>query len=72
MIASGSFPNLKGMFPGSKWCMTSDDIFKMEELPKSMAILGGGYIAVEMAGIMQALGVNVTLIVRSKMLRMVD
>jgi glutathione reductase (NADPH) len=37
--------------------MNSDDIFKLEELPKSMIVLGGGYIGVEMAQIMHALGV---------------
>lgn len=48
MIASGSKPS-KFKFEGADLCMTSDDIFKMEELPKSMVIIGAGYIGVEMA-----------------------
>lgn len=48
MIASGSTP-AKFKFEGADLCMTSDDIFKMEELPKSMVIIGAGYIGVEMA-----------------------
>ena len=52
--------------------MNSDDFFELEELPKSMVVLGGGYIGVEIAQIMQALGVKTTLITRSAMLRLVD
>jgi glutathione reductase (NADPH) len=48
MIASGSYP-AKGDFEGAEHCMVSDDIFTLEALPKSMIVLGGGYIAVEMA-----------------------
>jgi pyruvate/2-oxoglutarate dehydrogenase complex dihydrolipoamide dehydrogenase (E3) component len=44
----------------------------MTELPKSMIVLGGGYIAIEMAQIMQTMGVQTTMVARSKMLRMVD
>jgi len=40
----------------------------MEELPKSMVVLGGGYIGVEMAQIMHAFGVKTTLLVRNKLL----
>lgn len=48
MIASGSYPAVPG-FPGGELCMNSDDIFQMEELPESMIVLGGGYIAIETA-----------------------
>jgi len=44
----------------------------MEELPETMIVLGGGYIAVEMAQIFTALGVRVTMIARSQILRMCD
>ena len=44
----------------------------MEELPESIVVLGAGYIAVEMAQIMTALGVKTTLLARNKMLTLVD
>lgn len=52
--------------------MTSDGFFAMEKLPESMIVLGGGYIGVEMAQIMNTFGVKTTLLVRDKMLRLVD
>lgn len=67
-IASGSYPRVPA-FPGGEHCWSSDDIFSMEELPKSMVTLGGGYIGVEMSQIMVALGVKTTLLARSKILR---
>lgn len=67
-IASGSYPKVP-QFPGGELCWSSDDIFSMEELPKSMVTLGGGYIGVEMSQIMAALGVKTTLLARSKILR---
>ena len=48
MIASGSVPQ-SPPFPGGEHCWTSDDIFSIEELPKSIIVLGAGYIGVEMA-----------------------
>jgi len=64
IIASGSLPTVPS-FPGGEHCWSSDNIFSMEELPKSIVVLGGGYIGVEMGQIMQALGVKTTLVVRS-------
>lgn len=52
--------------------MNSDDIFSMESLPEEMIVMGGGYIGLEMAQIMHALGVKVTLVCRSYPLKMVD
>ena len=71
LIASGSLPT-EPKFPGGDLVMNSDDVFTMESLPNSMIVLGGGYIAVEMAQIFCALGVKVTLIARSAMLRLCD
>lgn len=68
LIASGSHPEMGG-FPGSDLCMDSDDFFAMETLPESAVVIGGGYIGVELAQILQALGVKVTLVVRSIILR---
>ncbi len=48
LIASGSTPETGG-FEGAELCMVSDDIFTLTELPKSMIVIGGGYIGVEMA-----------------------
>ena len=52
--------------------MNSDGFFEMEELPESMVVIGGGYIGIELAQILQALGVKVTLLIRSIPLRLVD
>lgn len=59
-------------FKGAELCISSDDIFDMEELPESMTVLGGGYIGCELAQILQSLGVKTTLIVRSRPLRFLD
>jgi glutathione reductase (NADPH) len=50
--------------PGAQVGMVSDDIFLMDELPKSVLIVGGGYIACEMACILNGMGVAVTQIYR--------
>lgn len=71
LIASGSYADVGG-FPGSEHCMTSDGFFEMSELPKRMICIGGGYIGVEMAQIMAALGVEVTLVCRSVILKQID
>ncbi|MCW1006976.1 NAD-binding protein, partial [Streptococcus anginosus] len=42
----------------------SDDVFNWDDLPESLLIVGAGYIAVEMAGMLQEFGVDVTLAVR--------
>src|SRR5690606_38731006 len=43
---------------------TSDDFFTWQDLPRSVAIVGAGYIAVELAGVLRALGSEVTLVMR--------
>lgn len=55
-------------FPGVEHAITSDDLFYLDKLPKQALILGGGYIAVEMAGILNGLGVDTTLIYRGDLL----
>ena len=52
--------------------MTSDDIFKMEELPKSMVIIGAGYIGVEMAQILHGFGVKVSIVTIDDILLNID
>lgn len=50
--------------PGKEHCMISDNALELEQVPKSIAIIGGGYIAVEFAGIFARLGSEVHLICR--------
>jgi len=58
--------------PGFELGLVSDDMFALRELPRRMAVVGGGYIAVEFAGLLRALGSEVTLHVRDRMLRSFD
>ncbi|WP_417207047.1 FAD-dependent oxidoreductase [Antarctobacter sp.] len=59
LIASGGRPVRPDM-PNAELGMVSDDLFHMERLPKSILIVGGGYIACEFACILHGLGVEVT------------
>ncbi|MEO3414423.1 FAD-dependent oxidoreductase [Roseovarius sp. CAU 1744] len=59
LVATGGHPVRPDM-PNAHLGMVSDDIFKLKKLPKSVLIVGGGYIACEFAGILNGLGVNVT------------
>ena len=63
VIASGSYAFIPNV-PGSELGGTSDDVFAWEELPESVSIIGAGYIAVELAGVLHALGVKTDLFVR--------
>lgn len=66
LIATGGHPSLHPALPGHEYCITSDAAFHLEELPKAIAIVGGGYIGVEFANIFHGLGVETTLIYRGK------
>lgn len=59
LIATGGTP-MRPDIPGVELGIVSDDIFHLDELPKKMLIVGGGYIACEFACIMNGLGVEVT------------
>ena len=63
LIATGGHP-VRPMMPNVDLGLVSNDIFLLEELPKSILIVGGGYIACEFACILNGLGVDVTLYVR--------
>ena len=63
VIATGSYAFIPNI-PGSELGGTSDDVFAWEELPESVSIIGAGYIAVELAGVLHALGVKTDLFVR--------
>ena len=63
LVAAGGHP-VRPDLPNAELGMVSDDIFHMEELPKSILIVGGGYIACEFACVLAGLGVDVTLYYR--------
>ncbi|OGS58782.1 MAG: glutathione-disulfide reductase, partial [Erythrobacter sp. RIFCSPHIGHO2_12_FULL_63_10] len=65
LIATGSWPMMPG-FDGNEHCITSNEIFHLAEFPKRLVVMGGGYIAVEFAGVFNALGSKVTLVNRSE------
>jgi glutathione reductase (NADPH) len=72
MIATGGSPSVPEI-PGREHVIVSDDAFLLDELPKKMAIVGGGYIAQEFAGIFHGLGVEITMVVRcARLLRGFD
>jgi glutathione reductase (NADPH) len=66
VIATGGVANPHSALPGHELCITSNEAFDLEQLPKSILIAGGGYIAVEFANIFHGLGVDVTLIYRGQ------
>jgi len=66
LIAVGGTPNRDAGVPGSEFCITSDEVFHLDEQPKSIVIAGGGYIAVEFACIFAGLGTDVTLLYRGE------
>lgn len=64
LIATGGRPASHPALPGNELCIFSNEAFHLAELPKAIAIAGGGYIAVEFANIFHGLGVETTLIYR--------
>ena len=64
LIATGGRPWVPDDLPGVEHTITSEEAFHLPELPKRILIAGGGYIAVEFAGIFAGLGVETTLIYR--------
>ncbi len=64
-----SIPHIKG----AKYGITSDGFFTLEELPKRVAVIGSGYIGIELAGILNSLGSKVAIFSRAdKLLRGFD
>ncbi len=59
LVATGGHP-VRPEIENAELGMVSDDLFHMDELPKSILIVGGGYIACEFAGVLNGLGVEVT------------
>lgn len=67
MIATGGWPSTPDI-PGIEHVISSNEAFHLESLPKSVIIVGGGYIAVEFAGIFNGLGVETTQLYRRDMI----
>jgi glutathione reductase (NADPH) len=65
LIATGGTPTVPDI-PGKEHVITSNEALDLPQLPKSITINGGGYIAVEFAGIFNALGVEVNLVYRGQ------
>lgn len=73
LIAVGGKPVKPDDIPGIDRAITSDDIFHLKEQPKRMVIIGGGYIGVEFACILNGMGTEVTQVIRgNKILRGFD
>ena len=66
LIAVGGWP-FKPDIPGIEHTITSNEIFYLKEQPKRMVVVGGGFIALEFAQIMDGLGTDVTLMYRGDM-----
>jgi len=67
VIAVGGHPN-KPDLPGIEYAITSREMFQLPQLPKRLAIIGGGYIGVEFSSMMNAFGVEVTLMDNDKLI----
>lgn len=65
LIATGGHPSVPDV-KGKEHVITSNDIFYLKDIPKKMVIVGGGYIGIEFASIMNGLGVEVTMLIRGK------
>lgn len=66
LVATGGWPN-KPSFEGSEHVITSNDVFSLDELPKRVLVQGGGYIAIEFAGIFNGLGCDTELCYRKEL-----
>jgi glutathione reductase (NADPH) len=72
IIATGGYPTVPDL-PGAALGITSDGFFELAERPARVAVVGGGYIAVELAGMLRALGSSVTFFARyDRLLRRFD
>ncbi|MHB8253059.1 MAG: glutathione-disulfide reductase [Acidiferrobacter sp.] len=65
VIATGSHPIVPAI-SGAQWGITSNDFFALEQQPQRVAVVGAGYIAVELAGVLNSLGSEVSLLIRRK------
>src|SRR3984885_6723172 len=66
LISTGGAPSFGDKIPGIEHAISSNEAFHLAELPRRVVIQGGGYIAVEFAGIFAGLGSHVTLVYRGE------
>ncbi len=66
LTATGGKPFIDPALPGKELCISSNEIFHLQRLPQKMVVVGGGYIAVEFACLLNGLGVDVTLLYRGE------
>ena len=66
LVATGSWPHIPDI-PGKEYIISSNEAFFLETLPASVVVVGGGYIAVEFAGIFNGLGMDTTLVYRGEL-----
>ena len=66
LIATGAAPFVPRHLPGHELAITSNEAFHLDRLPRRIVIVGGGYIAVEFAGIFNGLGVETALVYRGE------
>jgi len=71
VIATGARPRALAL-PGFGLGMVSDDVFTLPSLPRRLAIVGGGYVATEFAGLLQALGSDVEVLAHERLLEGFD
>lgn len=75
LLPMGGRPDIRAIWiKGSRtWHRLQSEFFKLDQLPRRVAVVGSGYIAVEIAGILHALGSDVPMFVRSdRLLRSFD
>jgi glutathione reductase (NADPH) len=73
LVAVGAHPTLEPRIPGGELGITSNEVFHLQHFPRRILVVGGGYIAVEFAGVFAGLGSEVTLLHRGdKLLRGFD
>ncbi len=65
LVATGASPSMFPVLPGLEHAISSNEIFDLEKFPRRLAVVGGGYIAVEFASIFARLGAKVTLLFRA-------
>ena len=72
LIATGGAPTVPAL-PGAELGITSDGFFELDRCPRRVVVVGSGYIAVELGGMLHALGAEVTILVRkARLLRLFD
>uniref|UniRef100_A0ABI7XA72 thioredoxin-disulfide reductase (NADPH) n=1 Tax=Felis catus TaxID=9685 RepID=A0ABI7XA72_FELCA len=72
VIATGERPRYLGIQGDKEYCITSDDLFSLPYCPGKTLVVGASYVALECAGVLTGLGLDVTVMVRSVLLRGFD